>query len=112
MKAIFFLLFLSPFLSLAQESKKPAPAQKPSTTDCPTWTSKPSQSKAAYYESLRHTRKPAGDSLAAKKKVSSSKPKAKKDYTPSFNSGDDKVMEKKKPATEDKAPVKKKAQKG
>lgn len=96
MKALSLLLLLFPFISLAQESKKTSPAPKPSTTDCPTWTSKPSQNKAAYYESLRHTKKPAGDSLSAKKKAPAAKPKQKAAYTPSYSSGSDKVMEKKK----------------
>jgi hypothetical protein len=88
---ILFLLFSTSIF--AQTQTKTAPLAKPSTTDCPTWGSKPNQakSKAAYYESLRHTKKAPGDSTAKVK----AKPKAKT-HTPSYSAGTDKVLEQKK----------------
>lgn len=57
MKAYVILLLLFPFFCLAQEDKTKV-AQKPSTTDCPTWKKKDKKaSKAEYFQYLR-TAKP------------------------------------------------------
>ena len=97
MKIITFLLVLFSATCFSQTEAKPAP--KPSTTDCPTWGSKPNQSKANYYESLRH-KKPVAEQPGVVSKPKTVKPKKPVTHTPSFNSGTDKVIEEKKPVTE------------
>jgi hypothetical protein len=97
MKALTLLLLLFSINSFAQTETKPA--AKPSTTDCPTWGSKPNQSKAAYYESLRH-KKPVAEQPGVVSKTKAVKPKKIVNHTPAFNASSDKVMEQKKPTTE------------
>lgn len=99
MKIITLLLFLFSATCFAQTENKPA--AKPSTTDCPTWGSKPTQSKAAYYEALRH-KKPVAEQPGVVTKTKVVKPKKVVTHTPSFDSGSDKIMEKKKLAVEEK----------
>lgn len=94
MKILTLLLFLFSATCFSQTATKTAPAPKPSATDCPTWGSKPNQSKnkAAYYEALRHkkvSQKPQSVSKTAKPKTSAT-------HTPSFSSSEDKVMKVKK----------------
>jgi hypothetical protein len=96
MKTITLLLLLFSINSFAQTENKPA--VKPSTTDCPTWN-KPQQSKAAYYESLRH-KKPVAEQPGVVTKAKPAKIKKPITHTPAFNASSDKVMEKKKPAEE------------
>jgi len=97
MKTIFSLLFLFSVNCFAQTKTTQAkPVTKPATTDCPTWN-KPSTSKAGQFEAMRH--KPVKLDANGNPVI---KPKKKVTHTPSFDSGSDKVMEKKKTSAEKK----------
>ncbi|HEX8516775.1 MAG TPA: hypothetical protein VF868_11285 [Bacteroidia bacterium] len=95
MKAAALALLFIPIASIAQTGK---PVAKSSSTDCPTFVNKPQVSKAAYFESLRHTKK------AAKPAAENKKPEPA--YVPSFASTSDKVLEK--PASPPAKPVEEK----
>jgi hypothetical protein len=86
MKIITLLLFLFSGTCIAQTTAKPAPAPatKPSTTDCPTWRNKPNQSKAAYYEALRH-KKPVAQQQGVSPKPKPVKTKEKVKQSPKFS---------------------------
>jgi hypothetical protein len=101
MKA-FFLALLFPVAVFAQTTK--TPAAKPSTTDCPTWNNKQQVNRADYYQSLRHPKSAKAQAVVdpthvvEKKPVVKAKPKAEpKSTVPSFSSGSDPLLEKKKP---------------
>jgi hypothetical protein len=101
MKAFIFAL-LFPVVCFAQTTK--TPAVKPSTTDCPTWNNKQQVNKTDYYQSLRHPKSAKAQAVVdpnhiAEKKTPVAKPKTevKKSTVPSFSSGSDPLLEKKKP---------------
>jgi hypothetical protein len=91
------LAFLA-FLPMAAAAQDKAKTEKPSTTDCPTWQNKPVANKAAYYQSLRHTKAtPQDPQLAAipkkeKPVKTAAAPKPAKASVPMFSEGPDKVM--------------------
>jgi hypothetical protein len=101
MKASLLALLFIPFASLAQQDSK-APAAKPSTTACPDFKNKTQVSKAAYFESLRHTKaakvQPTASAQKAKPEVpaQTAKTPTAKTYVPAFATAPDKVMEVKK----------------
>ncbi|MDF2435834.1 MAG: hypothetical protein K0Q95_210 [Bacteroidota bacterium] len=100
MKAL-FLAMIFPVMCFAQTTKTPTP--KPSTTDCPTWNNKQQVNKTDYYQSLRHPKSAKAQAVVApglvteKKPVVKPKAEAKKSTVPSFSSGSDPLLEKKKP---------------
>lgn len=93
MKATFLALLALPLSCLAQTNAV-TPA-KPSTTACPDFVNKPQPSKAAYFESLRHTRpKEQTVASAVKKEKEPVKAKTHTEYIPSYSS-EDRILEQK-----------------
>ena len=56
MKTYFLIALLFPFLCYAQKERSTS-QERPSIDDCPTWTNKPKNSKAAFFEQARLGRK-------------------------------------------------------
>lgn len=66
MRVVILILFLFPAFCIAQkEASKTSSADKPSTTDCPTWNKKEKKSKAAYFQSLRSTKTKANQQASS-----------------------------------------------